>query len=326
MYHQGIPARLPNFFIAGAPKAGTTSLYHYLSQHPQIYMSPVKEPSYFASEVRPDRFCSKFREAARRNSDTLRSSLNHLTSASSHPQGIVCELKDYWMLFREVGDEIAIGEASVCYLWSETAAANIHAVIPGAKIIVILRDPADRAFSQYLHNAADGVVRGSFREHIESAQRNSSHEFHPLYPFLENGQYYEQIQRYLELFPREQILIHVYERAWQSPAALLQDTFRFLQVDESFQPDQSRRALVQRAPRSLLVNRALTKSGVRPLLRKLAPLAIRKNAGTLMFQPRGAIPMEPRDRQYLNDFYREDVEKLESLLSLDLRGRHGWLR
>ena len=289
-------------------------------------MSPVKEPSYFSSEVRPGGFNAEFRDAALRNSGALRRFLDHPVSGVTLPQGIVCEQDDYSKLFRDVKDEIAVGEASVCYLWSASAAANIQSAIPNAKIILLLRNPTDRAFSQYLHNAADGVVGGSFREHIENTKRNSSREFHPLYPFLENGLYYEQVKRYLEQFPRAQISIYVYEEAWRSPLTLLQDVFRFLRVEESHQPDLSKRELQQRAPRFLAANRALTKSGAGPMLRSLVPAWVRKPAGALLFKPRGSATMDAYDRQCLNEFYREDVEKLESLLNLDLRGAHGWLR
>src|SRR5579863_966303 len=115
--------RVPNFFIAGAPKAGTTSLYHYLRQHPQIYMSPVKEPVYFSSEVRPAGFAKQFRPAAEKSSENLRAELDR--PATGAPlEGIVGEWTDYLKLFRNARAEFAAGEASVCYLWSATAAAN----------------------------------------------------------------------------------------------------------------------------------------------------------------------------------------------------------
>src|SRR5579864_1438595 len=116
--------RLPNFFIVGAPKAGTTSLYHYLDQHPQIYMSPVKEPNYFASEVRLEGFSEEFREQAVTDIAQLRKYLDGPISEKRFG-GLVAAWPDYLKLFKNVQGEQAIGEASVCYLWSESASRNI---------------------------------------------------------------------------------------------------------------------------------------------------------------------------------------------------------
>ena len=155
----------PNFFIVGAPKAGTTSLYHYLDQHPQIYMSPIKEPNYFASEIRPENFCEELQPRVQRDQDELREYLRGPTFQKRFG-GIVAEWSDYLRLFQNAGAENAIGEASVCYLWSQTAARNISAKIPSARIVMILRDPVERAFSQYLQMSASGLAPAAFQHPI----------------------------------------------------------------------------------------------------------------------------------------------------------------
>ena len=119
---------LPNFFIVGAPKAGATSLYHYLGQHPQIYLSPVKEPCYFASEVRPEHFSQEFASTAERGGRQLRTYLDGPMTGGD-PGGIVANWEDYLRLFKNADGETAVGEASVCYLWSPTAASNIRSRI-----------------------------------------------------------------------------------------------------------------------------------------------------------------------------------------------------
>src|SRR5438105_3219492 len=164
---------LPNFFIVGAGKAGTTSLYRYLGQHPQIYMSRVKEPSYFASEIRPENLSPVFARHIERQSRRLRLREVLTDGKPLRPSGwLISEWDDYLRLFQEVRDEKAIGEATVSYLWSRTAAGNIAACLPDAKIIMLLRDPAERAFSQYLHQMGTGLMRCTFREHIERALRD----------------------------------------------------------------------------------------------------------------------------------------------------------
>src|SRR5579872_6439243 len=138
-------SRLPNFFIAGAPKAGTTSLYHYLSQHPQVYMSPLKEPNYFAAEIREDNCDPVVRRRLYGEQRALRRFLDG-PMLGPHFSGIVSEWEDYLRLFANATTERAVGEASVGYLRSPTAPSRIAEKIPEAKIIVMLRDPADRAF------------------------------------------------------------------------------------------------------------------------------------------------------------------------------------
>jgi len=108
--------------------------------------------------------------------------------------GIVPDWDDYLRLFANARNESALGEASVCYLWSPTAAERIFGRIPDAKVLVLLRDPSQRAFSQYLHGLAHGAIRWSFREHIRRNMRHKSTEFCIHYPFLEFGRYSEQLR------------------------------------------------------------------------------------------------------------------------------------
>jgi len=313
---------LPNFFIVGAPKTGTTSLYHYLKQHPQIYMSPVKEPCYFASEVRFGRFSREFEPAARRSSRLLRGYLKGPMSGAD-PGGIVVTWEDYLKLFKNVDNETAIGEASVCYLWSPTAAVNIRSAIPEAKIIMILRDPAERAYSQYLQYAASGLVKRSFREQIERGARNSRREFDPLYPFLEYGLYYGQVKACLELFPSANVQISLYEEVWSDTAGFLNAIFEYLNVDSRFRADVSRRNLQRRAPRLLTCHYLLKKSGIAPRLNMCIPKAIRARVRSCFFKTYDSLRLEAPDRRYLCDYYRDDVGKLSALLDRDLGA---WLK
>ena len=319
---QDVTLSLPSFFIVGAPKTGTTSLHHYLDQHSQIYMSPVKEPCYFASEVRLEHFGREFEPAARKSSQRLHEYLEG-PMVGGDPGGIVSNWEDYLKLFKNVGTEKAIGEASVCYLWSPTAAVNIRSRIPDAKILMILRDPAERAFSQYLQYAANGLVRCSFREQIECSARNTRHEFNPLYPFLEYGQYYEQVKAYLALFPRANVRIYLYEEAWNDPAGFLKSIFEYLGVDPEFRADVSRRSLQGRAPRTLTGQYLLRKAGLTPRLKTLLPKIVRKGIRRSLFKTNDPPRIDASDRKYLSDYYRDDVEKLSSLLDRDLGG---WLK
>jgi hypothetical protein len=317
-----VPEKQPNFFVVGAGKAGTTSLYHYLQQHPQIYMSPVKEPCFFASELRVENLSRDFARHVERQTRELPRYLGD--GLPVKPLGwLVSDWDDYLRLFQKVREEKAIGEATASYLWSKTAAANIHARIPHARIIMILRDPAARAFSQYMHQLAEGLTRYTFREQIERGAGAGGREVSILHPFLEVGLYYRQVKRYLDVFPRENIRIYWYEDDWRQPARMLADLFAFLQVDTGFMPDTTHRSLEQRAPRVAAVNYLLKKSNIWPSVKGFVPAVLRGRLRAMAFRGGRPAAMDPKDRQFLIEYYREDVLALSALLGRDLSR---WLR
>jgi hypothetical protein len=273
-----LPAPVPNFFIAGAPKCGTTSLYHYLDQHPEIYMSPIKEPNYFASELRLDRFSARLRPRAERDAETLRAFLDGPMEEKRFG-GLVAAWPDYLKLFRNARARKAIGEASVCYLWSESAARNIQHSIPDARIIVVLRNPVDVLFSMYVHTLRSGAIRCTFREAIQMGMEQRGGSIDVMNPFLEFGFYYQQMQRFLKAFSRDRVRIYWYEEYQAAPARMLADVFRFLGVDPDFVPDMSKRYLEAALPN---------------------------------------VVMNSADRAFLVEFYRDDILKLADLLDRDL--------
>jgi hypothetical protein len=297
----------PNFFLVGAPKCGTTSLYHYLGQHPDIYISPTKEPNYFADEIRFENFTEEFQRM-------------DLANPGSGP---VSEWPEYLRLFQGANGEAALGEASVCYLWSKTAPGNIAAKFPDSRIIMVLRDPVERAFSQYLHMLTYANSPVSFREHFEAALVSKSTRISKLYPFLEFGLYYEQVKRYLALLPRERIGIYFYEDYLRDPLGLVQDIFRFLNVDPAFKPNLSMRHTVPLVPRSYAISRFLKRLGWWELAKSLSPPALRRKLRRVAFRPRTGLVVEPQDRARLLEYYREDIRNLAGFLDRDFSA---WVR
>jgi len=309
---------LPNFFLVGAPKAGTTSLYHYLDQHPDVYMSPVKEPNYFATEIRSRNIGPQWQHWARQENDSLQDYLKG-PMREKRFGGLISDLPDYLKLFRNVNGEKAIGEASVCYLWSNTAARNIASAVPDAKILMMLRNPVDRAFSQYKQAVAGGLVGRSFREQIQVSLHNRSHQFEVLNPFLEYGLYYEQVKRYIELFPAQQILVCLYDEYEQAPEKLLADIFRFLKVDPLFFPDITQRHLQTHVLRFVWLTYHLRKCGLWSRFRRSTPAALLPVIRRWVSQTGQTLKINSADRDYLNDYYREDVARLSTLLRRDLQ-------
>ena len=178
---------MPNFFIVGAQKAGTTSLYHYLNQHPQVYMSPRKEPHFFEG------MHSEFRRPGRRSTP-------------------VSDLAAYQALFEGASDERAIGEASASYLYSTRAPDLIKSSVPNARIIAVLRNPADRAYSNFLHCVQVGrEPLGSFAEALQAEQSRMRDKWGPLWYYKHKGFYYAQVKRYLDTFGQGQVGVWLYE-------------------------------------------------------------------------------------------------------------------
>jgi hypothetical protein len=309
---------LPNFFLVGAPKAGTTSLYRYLDQHPQIYMSPIKEPHFLADEIRTDNFEGEMRRAAKGRAAALKRYLDGPV-VEKFSGGPVENWPDYIKLFSQADSYTAVGEASTCYLWSETAAANIRRNFPDARILMVLRNPADRVFAQYVHMLSFAGKPVSLQAHIDASLLSAGRRrISELYPFLEFGLYSEQIKRYRALFPRERIHISFYEDFQKDPTAFIQSIFAFLGVASMFQPDLSERHMQARVPQSHRLNGWMKRLGLWDVVRAISPPVVRAGLRRLAFRPRSELTLSPADRANLVAFYRDDIQRLSQLLDRDL--------
>lgn len=290
---------MPNFLIIGAAKAGTTSLYYYLNQHPQIYMSSVKEPRFFALEGEKLNF---------QNPDQ---GINH-TSVTS--------LDEYCALFNEVTDEMAIGEASPLYLYSTKATERIKHYIPDAKLIAILRDPVQRAFSCYTHLVRENYEKLSFEQGLKEEEQRIQKNWAHLWHYKHGGYYYKQLKRYFDTFPAEQIKVFLYEELNTDSVAVVQDTLRFLGVDDSFVPDLTRMN-VSGVPKSRLLHTFLnTNNPVRNFLKPLFPKDLRESASRQIkkWNLERKLTLAPETRNDLINLYREDILQLQDLIQKDL--------
>ncbi|MDZ4728854.1 MAG: sulfotransferase [Xanthomonadales bacterium] len=208
---------LPNFLIIGANKAGTTSLHNYLDQHPEIFMSKIKEPMYFALAGR--------------------SLATNLPQEEKVLSGGVTILQEYANLFEGAGDAIAIGEASTAYLANPSCAKLIQAVIPEVKLIAVLRDPIRRAFSNYRMYCRWGFERRSFKKCIKDELSGKNERLPQGQQYIRLGMYGGAISQYLQIFPRERVRIYLYEQFAQDSAAILKDICAFLDVSDSYNFD-----------------------------------------------------------------------------------------
>jgi sulfotransferase family protein len=215
---QGTP--MPDFFIVGHAKCGTTALYEMLRRHPQIFMPELKEPLFFATDLR-----ARFRRRA----------------AGPLPM----ELADYLSLFAAAGAGQRIGEASSSYLWSHDAAGAIAALRPDARIIAILREPASFLRSLHLqllqnHIESQKDLRKALA--LEEARRRGKRiprrsPRPQALMYSERVRYVEQLRRYHAVFPADQVLVLIYDDFRRENEATVRRVLRFLEVDDTYAVD-----------------------------------------------------------------------------------------
>lgn len=297
---------LPNFFLIGAAKAGTTSFFGFLTQHPEVYGPALKEPNYFALGGAPAAFKGPGDDAT----------VNRLS---------VHDGAAYEELFRGAGRAAAVGEASTLYLYAPEAPAAIRRQAADARLIVILRNPVERAYSAFLHLRRDQrEPLADFAAALAREEARIAAGWQHLWHYRRAGLYSEQLGRYLEHFPRERLLIHLYDDLVSRPGDLLRETFRFLGVDADFEPDVSRRANVAGQPRSKLLHRILIgQNPIKSLAKRLVPERPRRRLWALLFGRnirRGRPPMPADARAGLEEYFRPEVDRLSSLLGHDLSG------
>ena len=214
---------LPNFIILGAAKAGTTALYHYLSQHPEIGMSRIKETNYLA--LKDDSL--DFRGPG--DCDYIKR-FTVTTEAGYHDQFAACAGRK------------AVGEASPLYLYDPRVAREIKNLVPDARLIAILRDPVDRAYSAFLHLIRDRrETTADFFEALQLEPGRIADRWEHIWHYTAMGRYADQLARYYEVFPREQVKVVIYCDFRADPRGVIADILRFLEVDETFPIDDSTR-------------------------------------------------------------------------------------
>ena len=288
----------PNFIIIGAMKAATTSLYTYLKQHPEVFMTSIKEPKFF-------------------------NNFNRHSTSESQGKGFkkIKTLDQYLALFQRATNEIAIGEASPSYIFDKDCHSLIKEVLPKAKIIAIIRQPVERAYSNFLHaRRAEQEVEidfeKAFTEGDNILQKGTKKHF-----YLEKGSYYIQLKRYFDVIPKEQIKIIIFEDIIQNPEDITQEVFEFLGVDSSFVPNTSKKANVSGIPKGYLgwIVMKLRKNNLMPDIEfsKVLPEFLVDLILNIIYSKPEKISNK-LVKKLTKKYYLEDIKKLEKLINRDL--------
>lgn len=294
---------LPNFIIIGAARSGTTSLYHYLRQHPDIAMSKIKETRYFAWEVEQD--------GAR---DLPKEVLNR-----SYP---VQSFDAYRQQFRHADQALAIGEASPRYLYIPGVPQAIAARLPEVRLIAILREPGRRAWAHFMVFSRIGWDQRSFEQAIEDEISALAEPPQPgKRPYLLPGFYHRHLRRFLDVFPRENLLVLLHDDLATNTASTIKTILGFLGVDDNVPLDLSKRyggagVARNKTLEGLMTNpatRMIERNLPRPILRTVHRFTKPVRAKNVT---RLEMPAAARDR--LRSVFQDDIEALETLLDRDL--------
>ena len=222
--------RLPTFLVIGAARSGTTALYLYLRQHPNVFMSRDKETNFFAFEGE---------------------ALDFRGPGAEFVNNSIVTLNAYLRLFADAPENAAIGEASPLYLYSPRAAERIHACLPDVRLIAILRNPIEQAYSHYLYARKEAIEPlADFMAALDAQDDRRKARWQPLFQYVDFARYHVQLRRYLEHFRREQLQLFLYEDFASDPLRVTRDIFRFIGVDDAFVPDVSARANAGGIPKS----------------------------------------------------------------------------
>lgn len=290
--------RYPNLFIAGAIKCGTTALYEYLRQHPTVFFPDVKEPNFFNSEM----------------STATAFTLEEYLQLYAH----VPTTAQYW------------GDATPLYIFSEVAAQQMHSASPEARVIIMLRRPADLIASLYHHNRLSGIEPLSMTEAIEAEPDRLEGRRVPHYVKHRHRLYYTQyprfvgqIERMLSYFPREQVMFIIYDDLRRDTAQVYQQVLDFLGLPP-FELPEFRRHNEARVPRSATLNAALRHppNWLRVLTRAVTTARMRRKiyeTGTALLARRARPePMPPELDAQITEMFRGEVMQLEHIIDRDL--------
>ena len=300
-YGGDVIVMFPNFVVIGAPKSGTTSLFYYLRQHPDIYLPVKKELHYF--------------------------SYPRIESHSQGPGDLVtlaelCSSKEeYRSHYRSVNDENAIGEVSPSYLYYAEVAEQIKRELGQIKIIVILRNPVEKAYSQYMHLVRDQREKLKFYDALFAESGRKKNNWGDFWLYASSSLYSEKLRIYQSVFGRANVKVVIFDDFIEKTDTILVEIFEFLNVDSTVICDTE--TIYNRSGESRL--KSVSKFFNKPnLLKSVAKVLIPERIRIPMrlflldLNTGGKNKMDPKSRDFLLNYFRDDVRELETILKREL--------
>jgi hypothetical protein len=299
--------RRPDLFIVGAPKTGTTSLYEYLKGHPEVFMSPAKEPRYFAPDL--------------------------AVEWAGHDLRYGRDLDRYLALFDGATTEKRLGEASVRYIYSDEAPRLIKEFQPDAFIVVGLRDPVELAYALHNQSVSEGIEPLTDFEQALAAEpdrlagRDAPQGLHPMHTvYLERAKLAQRLQAWRHVFGPDRVHVFVFEDLVRDPATVFRALLEFLQVDPSYRPPAFEAFNASHQPRSQMLRRLTDTRPAQFLAWKVLPRLIGDGGAHKLARavtranrrpsPRPSMSVQLRDR--LRTEFTGDTAELSQIVGRDL--------
>ncbi len=296
--------KLPEFFIVGSPKCGTSAMFAYLSEHPDIFMPAFKEPHYYGSDLK---------------------------WADEYPSISVRNTEDFHKQFEDAKPEQKVGEGSIWYLWSKKAATEIYEACPHAKHIIMLRNPVEMMYSLHnnfiiSHNEDIEIFEDALDAEEDRAKGNripDSAWFPEALQYRKVCHYSEQIERYINVFGKENILVLLFDDFIKETPEIYKKTLQFLDVRDDFVPD-FKQVNVAKGFRSKTLHNLLGKppKSFKWAVKKILPQKIRPVVASLLKTANKTIatkqPINEETRKKINQEFLPEFDRLSKLLDRDL--------
>ena len=297
---------LPNFYIIGAPKCGTTSLQAYLNQHPDVIFSRYKEPNYFA-------FAGQQLPEKGPVSPKLMHELIYFHS--------ITDESEYLDQFTHHQGERIIGDASVRYLYTEPAAQRIKAATPDAKLVAVLREPVSRLYSHFCMNKQYQIEPLDLMDAIDAEQERIQQKWGWDWHYTMIGKYASQVKRYFDLFDPSQIKIFLYDDFQANPGEIIKQICEFLAIDSNFKPNMEKRGKEAYMPKNLAFDRWLNRKNFsRTALESVMSWRVKTKYRSILMQLNGtSVPkIDPQHKIALQKHFTEDIAELSDLLNRNI--------
>lgn len=290
---------LPGFIVIGAPKSGTTSLYYYFRQHPDIYLPKTKELHYFS-----------FPELGL-------SSSGPGDAAALSGAGLTQTWEQYTAQYLDVTNHSAIGDISPSYLYYSSSARKIFETLGLVKIIVIIRNPVDKAYSQYMHMVRDGLETLSFSEAIAAESGRQEQGWRDIWRYTQSSLYADRLDEFIAVFGRENVKIILFDDFVENTTSVLTDLLIYIGVDPTVKISTDETFNRTGTPRSAYISDILmSQSLLKKLVKLVIPADLRRNLRNwLMKINTGDKPELPQQlRTSLLNYFRDDIVKVERLI------------
>ena len=289
---------LPNFLIIGASKCGTTALYYYLKQHPEISFSDLKEPKYFSS---------------------VNESFPHNGIGDrSVDRYAIKSLTEYKALFADIENK-RVGEASpdTLYFFDKTA-SHIKETLGDVPIVIMLRNPVKRAFSAFMYLKRDSREKLNFRDGLLAENKRLKDNWDFIWGYKKCGLYYNQVKSFTDNFSNVKVVLQ--EDLKNDTSATLEDIYSFLEVDEKFKTDVSIKHNESGMPNNIFSNFLLSRNNIfstviRELMKRFIPRDLLEKVASKSLERMSILE---KDEIALKPYFFNDICKLENLINKDL--------